>query len=103
MKKYENSFQGQRSIVTRFQSLLAFTMGHIPTKLHQFLIGSFRNFVRTDTQTQNTQMLPKTIPACSMHAGNKFRHSNYNDNMQTMLLSSIITTAETAICYCSHA
>jgi len=26
-------------------------MVHIPTKLHQFLISSFRDFVRTDTQT----------------------------------------------------
>jgi len=38
LKKYENSSQGQRSRsnVTKFQSLLAFTTGHIPTKLHQF-------------------------------------------------------------------
>jgi len=35
-----------------FQPLLAFTMGHIPTKLHQFLISSFRNFVRTVTLTR---------------------------------------------------
>jgi len=43
--------KGHRSNVTNFQALLAFTMGHIPTMLHQFLISSFRDFVRTDAQT----------------------------------------------------
>jgi len=54
VKKDKNSFQGQesRSNVTNFQSLLTFTVGHIPTKLYQFLISSFRGFVRTDTQMQ---------------------------------------------------
>jgi len=49
IKKYENSYQGQRSRsnVTNFKTLLAFTTRHIPTKLHQFLTGSFRDFVRT--------------------------------------------------------
>jgi len=53
MVNYVNSSQGQRSRsnVTNFQSLLAFTMGHIPTKLHQFLIRSFRDFVRIGTHT----------------------------------------------------
>jgi len=60
--------KGQRSNVTNFQPLLAFTMGHIPTMLHQFLIISFRNFVRIDRQT-DTQTPPKTIPARSMRAG----------------------------------
>jgi len=48
--KYENSSQSQklRSNVTNLQSLLAFAMGHITTKLHQFLISSFRDFVQTD-------------------------------------------------------
>jgi len=52
-KKYLNSSQNQRSRlnIINFQTLLAFTMGHIPTKLHQFLISSFRDFVRTDAQT----------------------------------------------------
>jgi len=61
-KKYKNSSQRQRSRsnVTHFQ-LLAFTVGHIPAKLHQFLISSFRDFVWTDTQ-----MPPKTIPAHSI-------------------------------------
>jgi len=65
IEKYENSSQGQksRSNVTDFQSLLAFTMVHIPTKLHRFLISSFRDFVRTHRQTP-----PKTIPARSMRA-----------------------------------
>jgi len=41
-KKYENSSQGQRwrSNVTNFQSLLALTMAHIPTKLYRFLTSS---------------------------------------------------------------
>jgi len=39
--------------------------GHIPTKLHQFLIGSFRYFVRTDAQTDR-ETPPKTIPARSI-------------------------------------
>jgi len=47
-KKSDNSSQGQRSKsnVTNSQPLLAFTIGHIPTKLHQFLISSFQDFVR---------------------------------------------------------
>jgi len=39
------------SNVTNFQTLLAFTMWHIRTNLHQFLISSFRDFVRTDRLT----------------------------------------------------
>jgi len=51
MKKYENNDQGQRSSsnFTNFQSLLAFTVMHIPTKLHQFLICSFRDFLQRET------------------------------------------------------
>jgi len=51
LKKYDNSSQGQRSEsnVTNFEPLQAFTIGHISTKLHQFLIYSFRDFMRTDT------------------------------------------------------
>jgi len=43
MEKYENSSQGQRSTsnVTNFQSLLAFTMGHIHIKLHRFPANTF--------------------------------------------------------------
>jgi len=65
--KNENNYQGQksRSNVINFQTLLAFIVGHIPTKLHQFLISSFRDFVRTDTHRQTP---PKT-PARSMRAG----------------------------------
>jgi len=47
-------------------------MGHIPTKLHQFLISSFLDFVRTDTQT-HTRTLPKTTPARSMRAGKNYK------------------------------
>jgi len=36
-------------------------MGPIPTKLHQFLISSFRGFVRTDAQT-DTQTDAAKIP-----------------------------------------
>jgi len=32
-------------------------MGHIPTKLHQFLIRSFRNFVQTDRRRQKQYLL----------------------------------------------
>jgi len=49
MKKYENS---SRSNVTNFQPLLVLNMEHITsTKLHQVLISSFRDFVRTDRHT----------------------------------------------------
>jgi len=50
-KKYEYSSRS-RSNVTKFQTLLAFTMGHIPTKLHQFLISSFQDSVQTDRHTE---------------------------------------------------
>jgi len=49
-KKYENSSQGERSNLTNFQPLLAFTIEQIPAKFHQFLISSFRDFVETDAQ-----------------------------------------------------
>jgi len=71
--KYENSSQRQRSwtkYVTNFQSLLAFTVGHIPIKLHQFLISSYRYFVRTDIDAQtDAQTPPRTIPARSRRTG----------------------------------
>jgi len=44
-EKYENSSQGQSTNVTNFQTLPVFTLGHIPTKLHQFLISSLQDFV----------------------------------------------------------
>jgi len=74
MNKYENSSQCLRSesYVTSFQPLLAFTMKHIPTKLHQFLISSFRDIVCGQTQRQtDIQTPPKTIHAYSIAgAGN---------------------------------
>jgi len=45
------------------QPLLSFTMGHIPTTLHRFPTSSFRDFVRTDTQTDAV-----TNNTCSQHA-----------------------------------
>jgi len=51
-KKYENIPQGQRSNVPTFNH---FTVGHIPTKLHQFLISIFRDFVRTSDRHTDTQ------------------------------------------------
>jgi len=73
IKKYENSSQGQRlrSNVINFQSFLAFSMGHIPTKWHQFLPSSFGDFVRTDTQPDR-QTPPRTIPICSRRAAINF-------------------------------
>jgi len=55
LKRYENSSQGKRSRsnVTIFEPLLSFTMWHIPTKSHQFLVSSFGDFVRTDKQTDS--------------------------------------------------
>jgi len=50
-KKYENS---SRSNVTNFQPRLGFTMGHTPTKLHQFLTGRFCVDRQTDTTKNNT-------------------------------------------------
>jgi len=57
--------QRSRSNITNFQPLLAFPMGYIPTKLHRFLAGNFRDFVRTDTAPP-----PKTTPARRMRTGN---------------------------------
>jgi len=68
MNKYENNSEGQRSNVINFQTLIAFTVGHIPAKLYQFLISSYRDLVRevwTDRHT-HTQTQPKTIPARSI-------------------------------------
>jgi len=67
MEKYENSSQSQRSRsnVTNFQTLLAFTMGHIRTKLHQFLSSSFRDFVQTDGQTDGHRPNQYLLAACA--------------------------------------
>jgi len=67
LEKYENSSQGQssRSNVTNFQSLLAFTMGRMTTELHRFLIGSFQDFLRTDTDVQTSL---KTVPVVALLA-----------------------------------
>jgi len=54
-KKIRKCLSG--SNITDFQSLLTFTMGRIPTKLHRFPTSSFRDFQRTDTQT-DTQTPP---------------------------------------------
>jgi len=51
MKKNTKITPGQRSNDTNFPTLLAFTVAHIPTKLHRFRIYSFGDFVHTDTQT----------------------------------------------------
>jgi len=56
------SLTHSRSNITNFQVLLMFIMGHIPTKLHQFLISSFRNFLRTDTQI-HSQIHRHTVAA----------------------------------------
>jgi len=50
------------SNVTNFQPLLAFTTGHIPTKLHQFVVSGFRDFLRTVTQTPEK---PYLLAACA--------------------------------------
>jgi len=56
-KKYEETLLGQRSRsnVTNFQPLLAFTTGHIPSKLHQFPTNSFCVDRQTDTQTDTAK------------------------------------------------
>jgi len=69
MKKYENSSK-VRSYVTNFQPLLAFNMGYIPAKLHQFLISSFQDFVRTDRHTDAAKS--NTCSQHSWRAGNQF-------------------------------
>jgi len=48
-----------QSNVTNFQPLLAFTMGHIPTKSYHVLMSTFQDFVQTDTAKNNT---------CSQHS-----------------------------------
>jgi len=62
------------------QSLLAFTTGHIPTKLHQFLFNSFRDFVRTDRHTDR-QMPPKTIPARSIAGADMQTQIKFKQNI----------------------
>jgi len=81
---------GQGQMSPTFNHFLAFPMGHIPTKLHQFPTSSFQDFVRTGTQT-----LPKTIPARSMRAGKHVLNSGITvENNQTcasMQTSEILT------------
>jgi len=66
MANVKNTKTALKVKVTNLQKLLACTTGHIRTKLHQFLISSFRDFVRTDTDRQTP---PKTIPVRSRRAG----------------------------------
>jgi len=42
-------------------------MGHIPTKLHQFLVSSFRDVLRTDRHTHRQTDAAKN-DACSQHS-----------------------------------
>jgi len=67
VKEYENNPQGQRSRsnVINFQTLLAFTIGHSPTKL-QFPTSSFRDFLKTDRLTDRQTDAAITIPARSI-------------------------------------
>jgi len=62
--KVKGQGQRSRSNVNNFRPLLAFSMGHIPTKLHRILTSSFRDVLLTDAQTHR-QTPPKTIPARS--------------------------------------
>jgi len=71
LNNYENSSQGQRSMSngTNFQASLAFTtMGNIHTKLHQFLISGFWDFVRkgrhTDRHTEKRRRKQFLLVAC---------------------------------------
>jgi len=65
----KNKSQKSRSNVTNFAPVLAFTMGHIPTKLHQFLTGIFQDIVqtdrRTDSKTQQTHTKQYLLAACT--------------------------------------
>jgi len=73
------------SNVTNFEPLLAFTMGHIPTKLHQFLFSSFRDFVWTDRQTLLKQYL---FAACAQIM-NTFQHNVKGSHSFTVLNATI--------------
>jgi len=55
-------------------------MMHIPTELHEFLISSFRDFVRTVTQTD-----AEGLPSRSMHAGNDTKTVNQQQQQQQNL------------------
>jgi len=52
------------SNVTNFQTLLAFTMGHTPTKVHQILTSSFGDFVQMGTQTDRWRQKQYLLAAC---------------------------------------
>jgi len=58
-----------RSNVINSQPLPQSTVIHIPTKLHQFPTNSFRDFMRTDRQT-DAETPPKTTPSRSRCAAN---------------------------------
>jgi len=72
-EKNENSSQGQRSNITNFEPLLAFTVRHIPSKLHQFPTSSFWDFVRTDAQTDRRGQKQYLLTAQLVH-----RRSHWN-------------------------
>jgi len=55
-------------------------MGHIPTKLHQLLISSFRDFVQTDTQMQR-QTDAAQNNTCSQHS---WHTGNYSETTATV-------------------
>jgi len=84
--KYENSYQGQRSRsnVTNFRSLLAFTVGHIPTKLHRFPTSSFRDFVQTDRHKQTNVAKNNTCLQHSWHVDNNKKKQIMADTVNEM-------------------
>jgi len=55
-------------------------MGHIPTKLHQFLTSSFPDFVRTDAQKHRQTDAGKTIPVRSI-AGTQVKISKKKNKL----------------------
>jgi len=81
-----------RSNVTNFQPLLVFTMGRIPTKLHRFPTSSFRDFMRTDRQTDKHRRRQKQYLAQhSRRAGTNFPrllHGDTRTRLDPMTLRS---------------
>jgi len=52
------------STFINFQLPLAFTIIHIPTQLHIFLMRNFRDFVRSDRRTDKRRQKQYLLAAC---------------------------------------
>jgi len=62
----------------QFPNISSVPVGHIPTKLHQFLTHRFRDFLQTDAQAHRQTDATKNN-TCSQHSWRAGKNKPYNE------------------------